>query len=75
MKNNLEYIPDNNQTIWLLFDLNNGHKPVKRYVWWFDTKKEAVVHKKFQERNDNNAKLSEPIEYSRIIKYNLPKTF
>ena len=53
-----EYLPE--KPIWLVFDLCNGHAPVKRYVWWFDTKKDALAHIKFQRKNPTNAWLSEP---------------
>ena len=54
-----EYLPD--YPIWLVFDLGNGHAPTKRYVWWFDSKKDAREHVKFYRQNPDNVKLSEPI--------------
>lgn len=59
MKN--EYIPT--KPVWLVFDLNNGHAPTKRYVWWFDTRKAALEHIRFQRKNEFAAKLSRPMRF------------
>lgn len=59
MNENKEYLPLN-RPIWLVFDLNNGHAPVKRYVWWFDTKTDALKHIKHQKRIEHSAELSKP---------------
>jgi hypothetical protein len=56
-----EYIP--NKSIWLVFDLSNGHKPTRRYVWWFDTKKDAEAHIKFQKTYKDSAPLSKPFKF------------
>ena len=58
---NFEYLPS--RPIWLVFDLDNGHGPTKRYVWWFDTRKEAREHIKFQSKNKFAAKLSRPKKF------------
>jgi hypothetical protein len=58
---NKEYLPKN-KYIWICMDLCNGHKPTKRYCWWFDTKKEALSHRRFQHKNKLNARLSKPIK-------------
>ena len=57
-----EYLPTN-RPIWLVFDLSNGHAPVKRYVWWFDTRKDALAHIKHQRRHINNAPVSAPVRF------------
>jgi hypothetical protein len=46
--------------VWLLFDLNNGHEGSKRYVWWFDTKKQASDFKREHKTKPNAATLSAP---------------
>jgi hypothetical protein len=28
-------------TIWLLFDIDNGHRGSHHYVWWFDSRQQA----------------------------------
>ena len=44
--------------IWLVFDLSNGHPGSRQYVWWFRTRREAIEHKRKQESDPRNAKLS-----------------
>ena len=58
-----EYLPLPNTPIWLLFDLSNGHKQSLRYVWWFQTRKEAREYKKHVKKNRYTADLSNPIKY------------
>lgn len=41
--NDREYLPTKEE-VWLVFDCCNGDKPVKRYVWWFDTRAHARAH-------------------------------
>ena len=53
-----EYLPTS--PVWFLFDLSNGHAPVKRYVWWFDTKKDALAFLKHHNRSPHASELSEP---------------
>ena len=60
MKNS-EYVPA--RLIWLLFDTDNGHAPHKRYTWWFDTKKDALAHKRWQKKQPNSARLSGPYPF------------
>lgn len=57
-----EYTPES-KNVWLVFDLSNGHKPVKRYVWWFDTREEARKHIRHQKTYPNGADLSNPVKY------------
>ena len=58
---NDEYVP--NRPIWLLFDTSNGHAPTRRYVWWFDTRKDAVREKKWKNSNEENVKLAGPFRF------------
>ncbi len=58
MESNSEYIPTG--PIWIVFDIANGHKPSKRYNWWFDTKKDALAHIKHQKTIFSAAPLSKP---------------
>ena len=44
---------------WLLWDLSNGHKGYRGYMWVFRTKKEAISHRREQHKN-GGAKLSLP---------------
>lgn len=34
-----DYLPKGE--VWLVFDLSNGDSTSRRYVWWFDSRKEA----------------------------------
>lgn len=49
------------KTVWLLFDVDNGHEPSKHYCWWFNTRKHARQHKQWQKRNQG-AKLVGPVK-------------
>ncbi len=37
--------------IWLLFDLDNGHRGSHHYVWWFDSRKEAREYKTWHDKS------------------------
>lgn len=56
-----EYFP--NKPIWLVFDQSNGHKPSRRYVWWFDTKKDAIKWSCFHSQQSNSHPISKPIKF------------
>lgn len=56
---NPEYLPAGT-TLWLVFDLTNGHRGAHRYTWWFDTKKDAMEHIKWQRSLEASAPLSKP---------------
>lgn len=56
-----EYLPDH--PIWLLFGLSNGHAPTKRYVWWFDTKRDALRYRAHHYTYPNAAPLSKPVRF------------
>lgn len=56
-----EYLPEQ-KDIWLVFDMSNGDKPSKRYVWWFDSIKQARKHIKHQRQMKYAATLSSPIK-------------
>ena len=56
-----EYFP--RRPIWLVFDLCNGHAPGKRYVWWFDTRKDARDHIAWQRRDKRHAELAGPVKF------------
>ena len=49
--------------IWVLFDLSNGDAMSKRYLWWFDTREEAMAHRKWQKRQRYAAVLSLPTKW------------
>ena len=55
-----EYLPST-KTIWLLFDLSNGHMVSRRYLWWFETRREAMDHRREQHKLRNHARLSLPV--------------
>lgn len=55
-----EYLPKN-KSIWLLFDLANGHRRSRRYLWWFDSRKDAMAHRKEQHAMPHGARLSFPV--------------
>ena len=61
---NSEYFPK--RPIWLVFDLSNGHAPVVRYVWWFDTRKDAREHIAWQKSRKHYAELSEPVKFAPV---------
>jgi len=68
-----EYFPKN--PIWLVFDLANGHKPSRRYVWWFDTKKQAydwindpAIDLKYEISKPTKFNTAENIDYSKLNK-------
>lgn len=50
---------------WLVFDLSNGHRGAHRYVWWFDTKRDALEHIRDQRLHRWAADLSDPVRYER----------
>lgn len=60
----------NKKTVWLLFDLDNGHEGSKRYVWWFDTKRQAADFKREHRKKPFAASLSVPVKAD----LSLPKT-
>lgn len=51
-----------NKTIYVLFDLNNGNVDSVRYLWWYDTYKEAMKHRKEQKKMKHGADLSMPVK-------------
>lgn len=53
-----EWLPKG-RTFWIVFDMSNGDSGTKRYCWWFDTKKDALIHIKWQ-RDTYGAELSAP---------------
>lgn len=57
-ENKYEYIP--NKSIWLVFDMDNGHSIAQRYVWWFNTKKEAISWSNGHIKNKFSSNISEP---------------
>lgn len=56
-----EYFPK--RPIWLVFDLCNGDSGKCRYVWWFDTRKDAREHTRWQRRDRRNADLAGPVKF------------
>ena len=50
------------KAVWLLFDLVNGHKGYRRYVWWFDSKREAAEFKREHKKLPFAADLSAPMK-------------
>lgn len=57
------HMPKKNRPIWVMFDLDNGDKKSRRYLWWFETKKAAIEHRKWQMFLTYGASLSEPEKY------------
>lgn len=58
----MEWLPKD-RMVWLVFDMSNGDRGSKRYVWWFDTKKQAKDHIDWQRKQKWNAELSEPHKF------------
>lgn len=56
-----EYIPK--RPIWLVFDLANGHSGSHRYVWWFDTRREAREWSKHHLSMRGAYNISRPIRW------------
>jgi hypothetical protein len=54
-----------NDTIYVCFDKSNGHKGGRRYLWWFNTKKEAQDQYKLHKGNPLFAPLYAPKRMSR----------
>jgi hypothetical protein len=54
-----EYLPKRN-VFYVVFDMSNGHSTSHRYIWWFDTKKDAFNHIKEYKSKKYAAELSEP---------------
>ncbi len=52
------------RTIWVLFDLDNGHGDL-RYLWYFKTRRAAREHRKWQAKLRNSARLSSPQKWIR----------
>ena len=63
MKNYLkiEYMPAR-KTFWVLFDMSNGSKPAKRYVWWFDTREDARKFLRHHRTMKHGVRLSTPVK-------------
>jgi len=49
--------------IWLLFDLDNGHRGSHHYVWWFDSRKLAREFKEHHiaSKNPHKTELVGPV--------------
>jgi hypothetical protein len=60
-----EYFP--NKPIWLVFDQSNGHKPSRRYVWWFDTKKQAKEWIDEHIKNEHAYDVSIPVRWKPCV--------
>lgn len=60
-----EYIPNEDKTVWLVFDQSNGHAESRRYVWWFDSREAARQHK-LEHCGPDKADLSHPIPFVRV---------
>ena len=60
-----ELLPKKNKHIWLMFDLSNGHRGSSRYVWWFETRKDAFAHREWQMSQKHGADLSQPVKFVR----------
>jgi hypothetical protein len=50
-------------TVWIVFDLDNGHPLSHRYCWCFETRKLARDHIKWQRKQKYAARLSPPMRY------------
>ena len=60
-----EYFPS--KPIWLVFDQSNGHKPSRRYAWWFDTKKQAIEWSKEHLKRDHAYDISKPVRWKPCV--------
>ena len=49
--------------IWILIDEDNGDASSKRYLWWFESRQKAREHKKWQNANPKNARVTGPFRY------------
>ena len=61
------YIQCGWQRAWVMWDLDNGHAhgkndPGKGYMWIFETRKEALIHRKLQHKIKFGARLSMPFK-------------
>jgi hypothetical protein len=55
---------------WFLIDTTNGNPELLRpYVWQFDTRAEALRHKKEQHKKPSNARLLGPVKLDAVSKY------
>ena len=51
-------------TLWVLFDLDNGHNGAQHYLWYFETRAQARAHRASQARDYpvSGARLSVPVK-------------
>lgn len=55
------------EDLWLVFDLNNGSpNSGMGYVWWFNTKYEALEHRRHVAKMKYTVDLSMPIKYKKV---------
>jgi hypothetical protein len=52
--------------MWVLIDLSNSNPGSHNYLWWFETKKQAVEHKRRQRKLKHAARLSAPQAWYRL---------
>jgi hypothetical protein len=64
--NSTEYLPK--KPIWLVFDKSNGHTGSRRYVWWFETKKQAIEWSKNHLKNKSAYDISRPMKWTPLNK-------
>lgn len=50
-------------TLWILIDRDNGHEGSRRYLWWFETRQQAIDHRKTQNANPRNARVIGPYRF------------
>jgi hypothetical protein len=54
------------KTFWILFDVDNGHEPIKHYCWWFNTFKQATDFMVWHNKQKFAAKLVGPRKVSLV---------
>jgi hypothetical protein len=64
IKKHGEYFPK--EDLWLVFDMSNGHKETRQYVWYFRSKELALLWIKEHKKKKSHYDVSYPTKWSMI---------
>ena len=51
------------EKLWVLIDLANSNPRCKNYLWWFESKKLALAHKRYHDSDADLAHLIGPYRF------------
>jgi hypothetical protein len=54
------------ESLWLMFDMSNGHPESYAYVWYFKSKEVALVFRKYHNTLEHHTPLSYPHPWKRL---------